>query len=174
MIVYFYDTAQSNWIVLDPTFDIAMQDTSSGAWATAQDAYNAAVSENWSAITYVPLGSYGWAVADGYYLDYPLLYLNIPPEPAVGSTENDPTPYLTLQSTWPTDQSAYYILQATDGQPTTTVIVNGRTETLNTNLAEGFSIAFRATSVALPAGSTQTANLYRLNRYVFTGSGGPA
>jgi hypothetical protein len=174
VIVYFYDTAQSNWIVLDPTFDIAMQDTGSGAWATAQDAYQAAVSRNWSAITYVPLGSYGWAVADGYYLDYPLLYLNIPPEPAAGATENDPTPYLTLQSSWPSNRTGLYILQATGGQPTTTVIVNGSTETLATDLAKGFSIAFKATSVALPAGSTQTANLYSLDRYVFTGSGGPA
>jgi hypothetical protein len=113
-------------------------------------------------------------VADGYYLDYPLLYLNIPPEPAAGATENDPTPYLTLQSSWPSNRTGLYILQATDGQPTTTVIVNGRTETLNTNLAEGFGTAFGATSVALPAGSTQTANLYSLDRYVFTGTGGPA
>jgi hypothetical protein len=167
VIVYFWDRADSDFIVLDPTFDIAMKLASTGDWATAAQANAATVAQNWSAIQYVPLGGYGLSLAESYYLDYPLLYLNLPPDPAVGSGA-DPTPYLTKVTTWPTNQPGEYILQG--GQASTTVIVNGSTETMATDAVGGFGVSFSASSVSLPPGSTQTATLYSENRYVFTNS----
>ena len=51
--------------------------------------------QNWSAIQYRFLGSYGDFYARKYPMDYPLLYLNIPnPVLASPGTGNDPMSYL--------------------------------------------------------------------------------
>lgn len=163
VIDYFWDTADSAWIVLDPTFDIAMQRTSDGQWASAQDEQSATQAQDWSAITYVPLGDFGFSIPKGYYLDYPLLYLNVPETP-VGSGA-DPTPYLSPVSTWPTNSPATYMAQSS--QSSVQLVINGQTQTIATNATHGYSRAFVASSVAIPAGSQETVSLYTVKRHVF-------
>lgn len=159
----FWDSAESSWIVLDPTFDIAMQRSGDGEWASAQDEETVTRAQDWSAITYVPLGDFGFSIAKAYYLDYPLLYLNVP-ETQVGSGE-DPTPYLSLVSTWPANAPAVYIVQSK--QSSVQLVIDGQTETIATNATAGYSRAFPASSVAIPAGSQEQVTLYTVNRYVF-------
>ena len=45
--------------------------------ATAADVSRATVARDWAAIEFVPLGDMGLEVARSYYLDYPLLFLNV-------------------------------------------------------------------------------------------------
>jgi hypothetical protein len=163
VIVLFWDSDDSDWIVLDPTFDVAMQRTSDGQWATVQDAHDATVAQDWSAITYVPLGDFGFSLARAYYLDYPLLYLNVP-ETGIGSGA-DPTPYLHAVTPWPDDDYGEYIVQSS--QSSVQLVVNGETQLVNTNAVDGYSKVFSATSVRLPPGETQPVTLYAPDRNVF-------
>jgi hypothetical protein len=163
VIVDFWDSDDSDWIVLDPTFDLAMVRASDGHWATLQDAEAAATTKNWSAITYVPLGDFGFSIAAAYYLDYPLLYLNAP-EGNIGSGA-DPTPYLTAESSWPATSHGIYVIRS--NQSTVQLIIDGQPRSVATNLVDGYSRAFGATSVALPPDTTEQVSLYEINRYVF-------
>jgi hypothetical protein len=162
-MVQFWNSADSDWIVLDPTFDLAMK-RPDGHWATAADAQAATANKAWSTITYVPLGDFGTAIANSYYLDYPLLFLNIPPLPSLGSGA-DPSPYMTRLNTWPSGQFGHYILQSSD--PSVTVVIDGQTRTMPTNAVGGYGVTFDASTVALPPGSTQSVSLYSVNRAVF-------
>jgi hypothetical protein len=162
-LVQFWDSAQSDWIVLDPTFDMAAQDTASGSWSSPQDLQAATQSQNWSSITYVPLGPHGFADADTYYLDYPLLWLN----PQGQSPWNSPTPYMTQITTWPTGgQTGVYTVTA--NQNPVTVDVNGNPESMSLSSIDNFAAMFLASSVGLPSGNSASVTLDEPNCYVFT------
>ena len=108
-LVEFWDTDAQSWVLLDPTFDVSMKRSSDGGWATKEDIHNATLSSDWTAISYQSLGSYGFAIAKVYYIDYPLLFLNIPPLPALGA-ERNPVPYL-IKVRAPSGQPAIYAVQ---------------------------------------------------------------
>jgi hypothetical protein len=159
----FWDSDDADWIVLDPTFDIAMRRATDGEWATAQDAHNATAAQDWSAITYVPLGDFGFSIAKAYYLDYPLLYLSVP-ETSIGSGA-DPTPYLNLVSSWPQANYGVYMAQSTYNP--VQLVIDGQTKAVDTSAAGGYSKAFSATSIALPSGAIEPVQLYTPARHVF-------
>jgi hypothetical protein len=163
VIDYFWDSDDADWIVLDPTFDIAMQRSSDGHWATAQDAHNATVAKNWPAITYVPLGDFGFSIARAYYVDYPLLYLNVP-ETSVGSGA-DPTPYLDRVTTWPVGNYDEYLAQSNENP--IQLIIDGQSKEVDTDAVGGYFELFAASSVALPLGDTDNVTLYTAPRNVF-------
>ena len=163
VIDYFWDSDDSDWIVLDPTFDMAMRRASDGHWATAQDAHNATVAHNWSAMTYVPLGDFGLSIAQAYYLDYPLLYLNVPETNIGGGV--DPTPYLNLVTTWPEGHHGIYMAQS--AMNPIQLVIDGATRSLDTSATGGYSEAFSATSIALPSGEAEQVKLYTPARNVF-------
>ena len=160
-LVEFYDTDSGSWMILDPMFDLTVQKTS-GGWATAEDMQKATLNKSWSSITYKFLGSYGDSLARGYYMDYPLLYLNIgKPAPPTG---NDPLPYLQIRLL-PTAGYGIYLVQSS--QNPVNLVVDGQTRSISTNGIQSLSPMFWATSIALPQGSTASVNVYVPNRYVF-------
>jgi hypothetical protein len=161
-MVDFWNTDDSDWIVLDPTFDLAMKRASDGHWATAQDANSATVAQNWSAIQYVPLGSYGTSIAKAYYLDYPLLYLN----PQNQSPWQSPLPYMTSVPP-PSHQYGVYAIGAS--QSPVSILEDGQPHTLTLASQDGLAPMFQASTVSLPAGSSATITVYKPNCYVFTG-----
>jgi hypothetical protein len=161
-LVQIFNSDDQDWILLDPTFDMSMKRSSDGHWATAQDIHTATVNQTWSAISYVFLGSYGNSLAKGYYLDYPLLYLNVP-MPPVG-TGADPRPYMTAVSP-PSGTSGLYLISS--NQTPLQVIIDGQLQTLDCSAVLGFSKAFFANSISLPQGSTAQIQVWRPNRYVF-------
>lgn len=161
--VEFWNSADSAWIVLDPTFDIAMKRASDGKWATVADAHNATLNKNWSEIQYVPLGEYGTTIAKGYYLDYPLLYLNPPPTPLGAGL--DPTPYLTRVNSWPTGTLGQYVVRSNENP--VSLIVDGEPRTMPTDAVNGFGVSFQARSVQPPPGGSQAVDLFSLDRAVF-------
>lgn len=160
-LVHFYNTDDSDWILMDPTFDLAMKRASDGHWATVQDAQNATIAMNWSAIQYVALGDLGLAPAKRYYLDYPLLYLNaLPPW-------HDPHPYLTALPALPTGTYGVYTVSA-DQNPVS-ILEDGVPQTVPLGSQSGLAVMFQASTIALPSGSTAHVTAYKPNFYVFTG-----
>jgi hypothetical protein len=95
VVVEIFDTDSGRWLVLDPTFAIQTLNAD-GLPATAAEISEAARTRNWSLLSYNYLTPAGDLYARRYYLDYPLLYLNVydggstsPVEPSVSLT-----PYL--------------------------------------------------------------------------------
>jgi hypothetical protein len=161
-LVQFWDSADGYFIPLDANFDVATQYASTGQWASPQEVETATQTSDFSAIDYVALGPQGFADADGYYLDYPLLWLN----PAGQSPWNSPGSYMTQLTTWPA--STYGDYTVTSDQNPVTIDVDGNAFTPIFDATDPFSAMFLASSVSLPTGSTATVALYQPNCYVFT------
>src|SRR4029078_4860113 len=76
-LVEMFDPAQKNWILLDPTLDLTVRQTATRNWATAEDMSAATRAQQWNDVSYAFLGELGDYYARGYYLDYPLLFVNV-------------------------------------------------------------------------------------------------
>jgi hypothetical protein len=156
-----------DWILLDPTFSLSAT-RSDGAWASAEDVSQATLAFDWYAISYVFLGAAGDAYARGYYADYPLLYVNVYHQgtPFVVGQGPSPLPYLQV-ATLPTSGSRdVYVVQCS-GAASTEVLIDGTPRQLACNGVDATSTAFYASSVAAPAGTQPSFQLYRLQRFVF-------
>ena len=162
-LVQFWNTDQQRWMLLDPTFDMTMVNASDGTYATMQDMNTATVNQQWTAINYQYLGAWGDSIAKSYYLDYPLLYLNLPPVLLPGQGQ-DAMPYLVQQPGPPLNQLGYYTLQCSGS---TTVDINGVPEQVQCSGIDSLSKIFGAGSVALPSGSTAAVTIYSPARNVF-------
>jgi hypothetical protein len=94
-VVEILDTDSARWLVLDPTFGIQTLNAD-GLPATAQEISAAARGQNWNLLSFKYLTPAGDAYARRYYLDYPLLYLNVYDDQS-STPEQSPvplTPYL--------------------------------------------------------------------------------
>jgi hypothetical protein len=162
-LVEFWNTDFERWMLLDPTFDMTMTRASDGTWASAEDMNAATLNQQWSAIHYQYLGGWGDSLATAYYLDYPLLYLNLQPLPQPGQGQ-DPMPYLIRQSGPPLSQTGIYVLQC---YGTTTVVIDGVTSQPNCNGIDSLSQVMGASTIQMPLGSTAILNIYSPVRNVF-------
>ena len=160
-----FDT--EGWLLLDPTFSLSAK-RSNGAWASAEDVSQATRAFDWRAISYVFLGAAGDSYARGYYLDYPLLYVNVyhQGQPFVVGQGPSPLPYLRV-TTLPTSGSrAVYSVQCS-GSASTVVLIDGTPRQVACDGVDATSGAFYASSVAAPTGVQPSFQLYRLQRFVF-------
>jgi hypothetical protein len=168
-LVEMYNPDQQSWILLDPTFDLTATRASDGGWATAEDISSATVAKNWNQINYVFLGSKGDYYARNYYLDYPLLYLNVYHQgtvPVLGQGASV-LPYYQRVSI-PAIGAGFYAIRCTS-QPTVTfvdTVNNGVNYSIDCTGVDSFSYIFSAQSVAIPDGGTAF-ELYIPIRYVF-------
>src|SRR5439155_8740842 len=76
-LVELFNADTGSWMLLDPTFDLTARLAGKNAWATAEDISGSTRLMRFSDIEYVFLGDAGDLYARAYYLDYPLLYLNV-------------------------------------------------------------------------------------------------
>jgi hypothetical protein len=162
-LVEFWNTDLHRWLLLDPTFDMTMTRASDGTWATAEDMNSATLNQQWSAIHYQFLGAWRDSIAKGYYLDYPLLYLNVPPLPQPGQGQ-DPLPYLVRQSGPPLNQTGIYVLQCYGVTP---VVIDDVSSQLNCDGIDSLSQVMGASSIQLPSGSSAILNIYSPVRNAF-------
>jgi hypothetical protein len=158
-----WNSDSQSWMLLDPTFDLVPIRTADGGYATIQDMNTSALTQNWSAISYQFLGSYGDSIARAYYLDYPLLYLNIPPLPAP-TAGNNPLPYLELLAGMPLVPATYYI--QSDQNPLA-VLLDGSLASLQCGAVDSLCQGAAVSRIALPAGSTAHIRVYQALRFVF-------
>ncbi|PYR16295.1 MAG: hypothetical protein DMF98_28235 [Acidobacteria bacterium] len=155
------------WIVVDPTFDVAAR-RSDGTWASADDISAASLTSNWSAISYVFLGTAGDAYVHSHYLDYPLLYLNVYHEgqPFVPGVGNSPLPYLEPVSLPASGVPASYVI-ACSASASADVVIDGATVLVTCDGIDSLSAVFAASTVAAPGGSPDAFQLGRVTRFVF-------
>jgi hypothetical protein len=164
-LVQFWDTDLQRWMLLDPTFDLTVVRASDGTWATAEDMQAATLNQAWTSMNYQFLGAWGDSIAKAYYLDYPLLYLNVPPFTASGP---DPMPYLVQQSALPIEQPGLYYVQCSGS---TTLVVDGVLQQVACNQIDSLSLLYIANSITSPAGSTSNVEVYSPVRNAFPALG---
>jgi hypothetical protein len=153
------------WVILDPTFALAVKRASDGGWASAEDIANATLANDYSALTYVFLTDRDDRDARGYYLDYPLLYLNIFHQGQAAIQNSTPLPYLQEVAA-PAGTYGVYLVQC-DGKSSITLMVDGVVTDISCGGLDSLSQSFFARSIAAPAGSTDTFKVYQPRRFVF-------
>src|SRR5262249_27082979 len=158
----------SRWLLLDPTFDLAVTRTSDGEWATAEEVSAATAAENFAAISYVPIGANGASFATNYYLDYPLLFANVyhvgqTPINGVGISILS---FMQAVSIPIDDQPQPYAIRCV-GTSTAEVMLDGVATTLDCTGVDGFSAVFIAGRIATTASTPALTTVYRPRRFVF-------
>jgi hypothetical protein len=155
------------WLLLDPTFSLSAT-RSDGAWASAEEVLQATRAFDWQTISYVFLGAAGDAYARSYYLDYPLLYVNVyhQGQPFVAGQGPSPLPYLQVAPVPTSGSRAVYLVQCI-GSVSTEVLIDGTPRQVACDGVDATSGAFYASSVAAPAGTQPAFQLYWLLRFVF-------
>ena len=165
-LLEFYDSDQGTWMLLDPTFDLTVRKASDSTWASAEDMMNATRATQWNAVTYDFLGSYGSSLANTYYLDYPLLYLNIEPPGGVFDTVDAPSilPFLT-ELQLPEQVAGVYLLR--DTANSSAQFTDGTFDySMDCTGVDNCSYIFSAAAV-IPIASPTSFQIYSVNRYVF-------
>lgn len=165
-LVELQEPVGATWMLLDPTFDLTVKQASNGRWATAADVSTATRAMHFQDLTYQFLGSRGDFFARTYYLDYPLLYLNVyadgaPLEPTTAASS---MPYLDAVAL-PIAQEGLYALQGTPSR-TTDAVVNGDAVTLAFDLVDGLTYVFYAFEIEASAGRPPPL-AFRPRRFVF-------
>ena len=164
-LVEMFHSDDNAWIIIDPTFELMARRAADGHWATKEDLHNATIARNWSAISYVSFGPQGTRPGIDYYLDYPLLFLNVLPLEPYGS-DADPRPYMQSLAQLPSGSTTgLYIL--TSNQTPLSVLINGQQQTLDCKAIYGFCHIIFARSISLPTGSTAQVQAWQPLRYVF-------
>jgi hypothetical protein len=156
------DTDTGAWMVLDPLFGVAPQVTAEGRWATAEDVQDATVRQAWDAITYVELDRLSSSVLKSYYVDYPLLYLNVwhATDQITWGQGRSILPYVELTSD-AGDAPRWLVVRAPSP---TTVVTDGVPRVLSVEGVDHTSPMFKAT-VARPSGGG--VDLFQVSRFVF-------
>lgn len=148
-------------MLLDPTFDLTVRATN-GEWATASDVSQATRAMRFSDVTYQFLGERGDAVAKSYYLDYPLLYLEVCDEDGCSDPFPSSLPYMDPVS-MPVNTSGFYAIQGVPGG-TVDALVEGTAAHFDCD-QDGLTYIFGAASIeALPGFSIK---VFRPHRFVF-------
>ena len=149
------------WMILDPTFALTVRRTADGQWATASDVSQATRTMRFSDVTYLFLGERGDAVARSYYIDYPLLYLNICGE--TGCPGSTSLLYMDPVS-MPVDAEGLYAIQGALGSPVD-ARVDGTAVRLDCDPVDGLTYIFGARTIdSLPGIPIQ---VFRPHRFVF-------
>lgn len=160
----YYHRGLQRWVVLDPTFGLVPLRTSDSTYASKEDIQASTLAQDWSAISYKFLGGYGNSYAQGYYIDYPLLYLNIPnPKLATLGNGNDPLSYLQLMSSPP--QGSWTLFLITSPEASVDLTINGVLRKIDVLGVKHTSNIIGARNVTNDSGANVT--FYKLLRFVF-------
>jgi hypothetical protein len=164
-LVEVLDPASQRWITLDPTFGMYAVNAA-GQPATSGDLSSAVRSMAFGQLTYVYLTPQGASYAQSYYLDYPLMFLNVYQPGSQSLVQPQPSiePYLDLMG--PTVNGAvsgYYNVLCASGSSSATANWDGTPQTYPCD--DGFTPIFWGISV-VPDGSSGVA-VYQPHRFVF-------
>ena len=169
VLVEMFNSDQQSWMLLDPTFDLTARRSSDGAWATAEDINSATLNQTWNQIEYVFLGAKSDTYASHYYIDYPLLYLNIYHAGTPIVPDQGPS-VLPFYSRMPLPHVGYGVYAIRSTTQSTVDFVDSanwnKLYSVDCDGVDSFSTLFYAWSVAVPDGESSF-ELYRPNRYVF-------
>jgi hypothetical protein len=164
------DESTREWFVLDPTFGIAARRASDLAYATAADISAATREAQWDAIEYAALTPAGFAYAETYYIDYPLMFFHVyEPNLATLKTIDESVLHLYERVAIPLDseQPVSVSVRCNQDQNEATVSVGGAEQQVLCSGTDNLSQLFPA-KVVTPVGDGQEAiELYRASRFAF-------
>lgn len=154
------DPATGRWRLLDPTFGMAVQRASDGDWATSLDVFEATRDLDFDRIEYIPLTDRGMTYAEGYYLDYPILFAKVlkPYSIELLARVDSVVPYYYLTGLTAVSTAGLYAIRCTAGGASVSIKVVGAGSALavdENNVAsipcdggsQGFSHIFNATLI---------------------------
>lgn len=154
------DTGQP--VLLDPTFALTFQNRG-GSWASVKDIQTSVRDQRWDDIRYVALSENSDWMARNFYLDLPLLFLNVPP---LGATGLDPRPYLRPENDLPSGNTGAYVFGGAPGG-VVKLWVDGEVRLLPLD-KRGLSKVIYASTVKAADETYQPEETYSVPRYVFT------
>ena len=162
-LVEFFNEDQQEWMLLDPTFNFSMKRAADGKWATANDMHQATLSQQWDEIDYVYLGN---SPVGTYYVDYPLLFLNLSAI-QFGVTETDSALSYLEEVPLPVDELSPNVYILKNETPLGTLLVDGVNRTIGFYGRDLLSQALDARSIQLPLDITSNIRAFKLRRYRF-------
>ena len=166
-LVELYNPEQQNWMLLDPNFSLSLRLASNGNWATAEDISAASREQKWDAIEYKFLGAFGDTMARAYYLDYPLLYLNVYHEQDTFQPGQGYSPLEFLEEVpLPVSALGLYVLRSRTVSRTT-VLINGSRSTVYFNGIDSTSPVIYANSISILSGTRGGTRAFAVKRFVF-------
>lgn len=166
-LVELHDARSDRWLVLDPTFDLVPTRSADGELATADEVSQAAATQSWGVLSFRALGTMGDQYARDYYLDYPLLYLNVYHGGAgyQAGQGRSPLPYLDLVSLPVAGTRDVYVLGCAT-QTSALVTIDGVATSLDCSGVDGLSTAFYASAISIESGAGGV-RAYQVRRFVF-------
>lgn len=168
-LVEILEPETGRWQTLDPTFGIVAL-RADGIAATAAEISAAARTQDWSAIRYRSLTPAGDAYARAYYIDYPLLFLdlfNVERTAFLAPAVTDLSPFLadaglSVQNAW-----GSYAFECAAGAAQVTVEQDGSAQVYDCATGSRLSRITLASTMSGVAGDQSLARIWRLRRAVF-------
>lgn len=149
-------------VLLDPTFALTFKNRG-GSWASVQDVQTSVRDRRWDDIRYVALSPNSDWMVHNYYLDLPLLFLNVAPLSAIGL---DPRPYLRQENDLPAGDTGAYVFGGAPGG-VVKLWVDGEARLLPLD-KRGLSKVIYASTIKAADETHQPEETYSVPRYVFT------
>lgn len=158
------DARSGHPVLIDPTFEMTFQ-RRDGSWATLADISRSVAHRAWDDIRYVPLSDRATALAKNYYVDLPLLFLNVDPlDQRDGG--RDPRPYMKKMPPGPVQGDGIYLFEGSKNKPVV-VEIDGRRQSIEPQGRWHLSRSYRGTTVKFPDSQHRPKAVYRLRRFIF-------
>lgn len=170
-LVEVQDRNTRQWSVVDPTFGLYALRTSDSTRASALDLSNATRAQDWFGITYEFITPANDAYLRAYYLDYPLLFVNLYGAGPVQKTQDtfSIAPFYEDVTALPTAGFTSYALRCAPGITSVDLVIDGSAARITCNDGdESISHVFLAGTIALsPSTDPASFQLIRPLRYRF-------
>jgi hypothetical protein len=167
-LIEMFDSARQNWMLLDPTFDVTIRRTATGNWATAEDVSTATRAQRWSDVSYVFLGQQNDYYTLGYYLDYPLLFVNIyHAGQLVTNGAGAPVLQYLAPAVLPVTSAQETYMIGCSGVTSAELLIDGTVKTIDCSGVDHLSQAFSAASIGTTTSTPASLTVYRPIRFVF-------
>lgn len=168
-LVELFDDVSARWILIDPTFGLALRRAADGSFATSADVSDAARAMDWPALEYEFVTPLGAGYATGYYLDYATMFLNVYATQGGVLVEDPPAttlPYFDYAGSSVVATPGSYALQCASGESTVRAAVNGAAVELTCSGVDRLTHIFLASNIQpLPDGGQL--DVYRALRFTF-------
>jgi hypothetical protein len=168
-LVEILDPDTQRWSTLDATFGL-YTNNSSGQPATVDEISEAARNRVMNTLGFAFLTGSGEAYAHQYYIDYPLLFLQVYQVGSFSNLEQPPPsslePYFdSMGASVAGTYSGYYALGCASGSVNATAVWDGVSQTYP--CTNGFTEVFAAISVSLGQGNSTATSIFTPHRFVF-------
>ncbi len=166
-LVEVFDATANRWITLDPTFGLVTL-RSDGTPATSAEVSMAVRAQNWAALKFEFLTPAGSFYANDYYIDYPLLFMNVESADGTDAIQTAPVSLAAYYDSLPlpiSNAQGSYSLKCASGYTSATARVNGIAQTFPCGGSDQLTPSFSADDIQAIDASAGVA--WRLRRFTF-------